>query len=140
SFHAEVLDYVMNNLAVVDSPAPKGTGNETDIEQISVWSPDFIIFGNNSVYGDVAGDEAWSTIPAVANGNYVETPCVPYDWIGNPPSINRYLSMMWLTKALYPEYADFDLYEQIKEYYNLFYGHDLTEAQYNGLTANAFVK
>ena len=140
SFHAEVLDYVMNNLAVVDSPAGRGTGNETDLEQITVWNPDFIIFGINSVYSSVGSDGAWSSLPAIAAGEYVEVPFGPYDWIGSPPSINRFLSMMWLTKVLYPTFADFDLYEQVKEYYNLFYGYDLSTAKYDELTANAFVK
>ena len=138
SFHAEVLDFVLNNLAVVDNPAGKGTGNETDIEQISVWNPDFIIFGYNSVYGTVAADGAWSAVPAIGAGYYVEAPSGPYDWIGNPPSINRYLSMMWLTKLLYPDFADFDLYAQVREYYNLFYGYELSEAKYAKLTENAF--
>ena len=140
SFHAEVLDYVMNNLAVVDSPAGRGTGNETDLEQITVWDPDFVIFGYNSVYSTVSGDGAWSAVTPIKNGSFVEAPSGPYDWIGNPPSVNRYLSMMWLTKVLYPTFADFDLYEQVKEYYNLFYGYDLSTAKYDELTANAFVK
>ena len=140
SFHAEVIDYVMNNLAVVDSPASKGSGNETDMEQISVWNPDFVIFGHESVYSKVADDAAWSTLPAIKNGSYIEVPFGPYDWIGNPPSINRYLSMVWLTKVLYPEFASFDLHEQIKEYYGLFYGYDLTTAKYDELTINALVK
>ena len=139
SFHAEVIDYVMNNLAVVDNPAGRGTGNETDLEQISVWNPDFIVFGYNSVYSTVLSDGAWSALPAIKSGSFVEVPFGPYDWIGSPPSINRYLSMMWLTKVLYPDYADFDLYEQVKEYYNLFYGYELTAVKYDELTANAFV-
>ena len=140
SFHAEVIDYVMNNLAIVDSPAGRGTGNETDLEQITVWNPDFIIFGYNSVYSTVATDGAWAAITPIKEGKYIEVPTGPYDWIGNPPSINRYLSMMWLTKVLYPDFADFDLYAQVKEYYNLFYGYELSEAKYAELTANAFLK
>ena len=140
SFHSEVLDYVMDNLAVVDNIASKGTGNETDLEQITVWNPDFIIFGNKSIYATVAENSAWAGVTAIQNGNYIETPYGPYDWIGTPPSINRYLSMIWLTKVLYPEYADFDMYEEIKEYYELFYGYDLSVEQYDILTANAFLK
>lgn len=32
SFHAEVIDLLSNNLAVVDEPSSKGTGNEVDME------------------------------------------------------------------------------------------------------------
>ena len=34
SYHAEVVDMLCNNLAVVDEPSSKGTGNEVDMEQI----------------------------------------------------------------------------------------------------------
>lgn len=140
SYHSEVIDWVMENLAVVDNVTSKGGGNETDLEQISVWNPDFIIFGNGSIYDTVADDPAWAGITAIQDGNYIETPYGPYDWIGMPPSINRFLSMIWLTKVLYPEYADFDMYEEIAQYYELFYDYDLSEDEYNTLTANAFLK
>ena len=42
SFHAEVIDLISNNLAVVDEPSSKGTGNEVDMEQILNWNPDVI--------------------------------------------------------------------------------------------------
>lgn len=32
SFHAEVIDLLSNNLAMVDEPSSKGTGNEVDME------------------------------------------------------------------------------------------------------------
>ena len=34
SYHAEVIDLLSDNLAVVDEPSSKGTGNEVDVEQI----------------------------------------------------------------------------------------------------------
>ncbi len=39
SYHAEVIDMLCNNLAVVDEPSSKGTGNEVDMEQILNWYP-----------------------------------------------------------------------------------------------------
>ena len=36
SYHAEVMDLLTNNLAVVDSPTSKGTGNEVTLEQIAL--------------------------------------------------------------------------------------------------------
>ncbi|MDR1204454.1 MAG: ABC transporter substrate-binding protein [Peptococcaceae bacterium] len=137
SFHSEVLDYVTDNRAVVDEPSSRGSGNETDLEQISLWNPEVIIFAPNSVYGDVAGDPVWRQIDAVKNGKYYEVPSGPYNWMGSPPSINRYLGMIWLTKILYPEAADFDLYAQTAEYYRLFYHYELSREAFDALTARS---
>ena len=48
SYHAEILDQLSNNLAVVDQPSSKGTGNEVDMEQILKWNPDVILFAPGS--------------------------------------------------------------------------------------------
>jgi len=140
SFHAEVLDWLTNNLAVVDSPSSKGSGNETDLEQIANWNPEYIIFGSGSVYDTVAADPVWSTLSAISSGKYVECPAVPYSWFGSPPSINRYLSMIWLPTVLYPEQATYDVEAEIKEYYQMMYSTELTADAYAALTANAYIK
>ncbi|MDR2616184.1 MAG: ABC transporter substrate-binding protein [Oscillospiraceae bacterium] len=137
SFHSEVLDKLTDNLAVVDEPSSRGSGNETDLEQISLWNPEVIIFAPGSVYSDVAGDPAWSQLDAIKNGKYYEVPQGPYNWMGSPPSINRYLGMIWLTGILYPSLAEFDLYEEILEYYELFYGYSLSPDEFYVLTANS---
>ena len=49
SYHAEVIDMLCNNLAVVDEPSSKGTGNEVDMEQILNWNPDAVIFAPGSI-------------------------------------------------------------------------------------------
>jgi hypothetical protein len=47
--------------------------------------------------------------------------------------------MIWLPVVLYPEYCDYDVKAEILEYYRLFYGCELSDAQYEALTANAFI-
>ena len=64
----------------------------------------------------------------------------PYNWMGFPPSVQRLLGVMWMEKVLYPEAADYDLYEEVKTYFDLFYHCELTQELYHQLTANAFVK
>ncbi|MDR0818609.1 MAG: ABC transporter substrate-binding protein [Oscillospiraceae bacterium] len=141
SFHAEILDFVADNIAVVDEPSSRGSGNETDLEQISIWNPEVILFGPGSVYSTVAADPTWSQLDAIKNGRYYEVPEGPYNWMGSPPSINRYLGMIWLTQILYGDSASVALLKsEVVEYYNLFYGHTLTDAEYSALTANALPK
>lgn len=140
SYHAELIDILTNNLAVVENPAGKGTGNEVTMEQIALWNPEFILFAPESIYETAAERPSWKSISAIASGNYIEVPFGPDNWMGSPPAVQRYLGMIWLTAVLYPEYCDYDVKADVLEYYELFYGCTLTDAQYEELTANAFLK
>ena len=137
SYHSEIIDLLSNNLAVVESPSSKGTGNEVGLEQILLWDPDYIIFAPDSAYDAVGEDPAWGQLTAIAAGRYYETPMGPYNWMGFPPSVQRYLGMLWMAKLLYPEEAGYDLYEEVARYYDLFYHRALTRAQYDALVANS---
>lgn len=141
SYHAEIIDLVGDNLAVVDSPSSKGTGNETDMEQLMLWDPEVIFFSPDSgVYDTVADDPLWSGLQAIQSGRYYEVPIGPHNWMGFPPSIQRYLGMMWMTKILYPEQADFDIQAEVTRYYEMFYHYELTDEDYQELVANSLGK
>ncbi len=141
SYHAEIIDLVGDNLAVVDSPSSKGTGNETDMEQLMLWNPDVIFFSPDSgIYDAVADDPLWSGLQAIQSGLYYEVPIGPYNWMGFPPSIQRYLGMMWMTKILYPEQAGFDIQADVTRYYEMFYHYELTDEDYQQLVANSLGK
>jgi iron complex transport system substrate-binding protein len=135
SFHGEVLDRLSDNRAVVNNISSRGSGNETDLEQISVWNPDVILFGPESVYEDAGTDRAWRQLRAIQSGSYFKVPEGPYNWMGSPPSVNRYMGMLWLCKILYPEYARYDLYSEAAEYYRLFYGYELSRERYERLVS-----
>lgn len=137
SFHAETINMMGKNLAALEDVVSKGTGNEVDLEQILLWNPDVIIFAPDSCYDSIATSEQWQSVSAVAAGTYYKTPLSPYGWLSSPPAVQRYLGMLWLGALLYPEYAEYDLQEKVTEYYQLFYGCDLTDAMYDALIANA---
>lgn len=140
SYHAEVIDLLSNNLAVVDAPSSKGTGNEVDMEQILNWNPDVILFAPDSIYSTVGSNPDWRNVSAIKSGRYYEVPMGPYNWMGFPPSVQRLLGMMWMSELLYPDTVDFDLYEKVSEYYQLFYHCDLTKEQYTELVKNSIGK
>ncbi len=137
SYHGEIIDLLSNNLAVVESPSSKGTGNEVDMEQILLWNPEVILFSPGSIYSDVANRPEWQTVAAIRNGAYYEVPFGPYNWMGFPPSVQRYLGMMWMSQLLYPETAQYDLYGAVKEYFELFYHCGITFEQFDALMANS---
>lgn len=140
SYHSELLDLLTNNLAVVDNPLSKGSGNEVTMEQIAAWDPEFVIFAPRSIYSKVKEIPAWDQIKAIENDRYVETPDVPHNWMSMPPSVQRYLGLIWLPAVLYPDYCDYDVKAEICEYYELFYGCTLTDEQYQTITENAFLR
>ncbi len=140
SYHSELIDMLTDNVAVVDIPSSKGSGNEVTMEQIALWNPDFILFAPDSVYDTAREEEIWCEMEAVVNGNYIKVPEGPHNWMGTPPAVQRYLGMIWLTAVLYPQYCDYDVKAEILEYYRLFYNCNLTEAQYDALTKDAFIK
>ena len=140
SFHAEIIDMLTNNVAVVEDVSSKGTGNPVDMEQLLLWNPDYIIFSPDGGYEKAENDETWHQLKAISSGNYIEVPYGPYNWMTNPPSVQRILSLIWLPVALYPEYIDYDVYEETAKYFEMFYHCDLTKEQFDILTENAFFK
>ena len=137
SYHSELIDMLTNNLAVVDAPSSKGSGNEVTLEQIALWNPEFILFAPDAPYEAAAEMETWKEMTAIRNGNYLHVPEGPHNWVGTPPAVQRYLGLIWLTAQLYPEYCDYDVKAEVMEYYELFYNCTLTEEQYNDLTKGA---
>lgn len=137
SFHSDTMDLVSDNAAKVEKLVPNSNGNEVDMEQMILWDPEVIVFAYDSVYDDIAGDSTWQQLEAVKNGEYYEAPYGPYGWLASPPAVQRYLGMIWLVDLLYPEYVDYDLQEKVTEFYELFYGYELSDADYAELTSNA---
>ena len=133
SYHSEIIDLVADNAAVLEDPSSKGTGNETDMEQLLLWDPDYIVFSYDSVGDKVGEDPLWQQLSAVKNGNYAKAPYGPYNWMGFPASVQRYLGILWLLKTLYPDYVDYDLFTEVNRFYELFFHCTLTEEQYRAI-------
>ena len=140
SFHAETVNTMSRNVAVLEEVVSRGSGNEVDLEQILVWDPDVIVFAPDSIYDTVATLDAWKGVRAIADGSFYEVPNGPYGWLSSPPSVQRYLGLLWLGELLYPDYVTYDLQEEVTEYYKLFYGCDLTDEMYQELVVNALPK
>ena len=137
SYHSEVIDLLSNNLAVVESPSARGTGNEVDMEQILAWNPDMVIFAEKNMYDAAPEDPLWQAVTAVREKRYFRSPVGPYNWMGFPPSVQQLLGMTWMAKALYPQAADYDLYEETKQYFKMFYHCDLTHEAFDVLMVDS---
>lgn len=137
SYHAETFNMMTDNLADLPEVVSNGNGNEVDMEQLLVWDPEVIVFAPDSVYETVADDATWQQLQAISSGSYYKTPYGPYGWLSSPPSVQRYLGMLWLGALLYPDYCEYDLQEMVTEYYSLFYQCDLTQEMYDELMVGA---
>lgn len=59
-----------NNLAVVDEPSSKGSGNEIDMWQLLLWNSEVFLFAPDSVYDMVGQDPLWQQMQAIADQKY----------------------------------------------------------------------
>ena len=140
SYQASVIDLMADNIAVVDSPSSRGTGNEVDMEQLMLWDPECIIFSSDSIYSSVADDSLWQNLTAVHTGRFYEAPYGPDNWMGFPPACQRMMGMLWMGKLLYPENTNYDLYEEVQTYFKLFYHSDLSREQLERIVQNSIGK
>lgn len=137
SYHAQTIDMAGDNVAVMEDMSARGFGDPVDFERILLWDPDVVLFAPHSAYDEVKGSNVWAQLRAVQEGRYYEIPSSPYNWVSFPPSINRYLGLIWLPKLLYPNEADYDLYEEIKAFYKTFYRYDLSPIEFNEMMKKA---
>ena len=124
-------------MASIEEVSFSGDGNESDVEQIMTWNPDVIIFSPESIFDTVGESAQWKNVKAITDGHYYEAPYGPYGWLSSPPAVQRYLGMLWLGAVLYPDYVEFDLQEKTTEYFELFYGCELTDAMYRDLVGSS---
>ena len=77
----------------------------------------------------ILDDPTYASLTAVQNGAVYGTPNAPFSWVDRPPGPNRIIGMRWLSGLIYPEYLDFDVDEEVKEFFQLFYHVELTDEQ-----------
>lgn len=129
--NAELLELV--GAVNIAEGSGKETGGEVAIEQVLAWNPDVILVGNagakeSLAYKAITTDEVWGGLSAVQRGAVYEAPRFPFNWFDRPPSVNRIIGMKWLGNKLYPDVYDFGP-EDVREFFRLFYGCELSAEQ-----------
>ena len=140
SRHVQVLDMVGGlNVAEIEMPGKAGQA-DVSLEQVLHWDPDLIICWHHEqdgYYEGILSDPDWQGISAVKNNKVYEIPCAPFSWFDRPPSVNRVLGLKWLGNLLYPGIYDYDLMQETKEFYDLFYHYELSDEEAAELLKNA---
>ena len=143
SSHGQIIDLV-NAVNVADLELGDGSRVQISAEQLLAWDPDVIIV-NGEPKADMTGSAAaeailadllFATLKAVQNGAVYGTPNAPFSWVDRPPGPNRIVGMRWLSGLIYPTYLNFDVDEEVREFFQLFYHVELSDEQltqlYNG--------
>lgn len=143
SAHSQLID-LTGGINVADCDITPGYGRTAvSIEQIMEWDPELIIcsvdngYADSSSYNTILTDTKWSTIQAVKDKNVFQTPMQPQNWFDRPPSVNTLIGVKWTQALLYPEEVSYDLREETKKFYELFYHVTLTDEDYDNITKGA---
>ena len=129
SIHGDIVEQIgAVNAARVDA-ASTGGGSEVSLEQIFLWNPDIVLADAKELYEKILNDPAWQDLEAVKNNQVYQIPDIPYSYINNPPSVNRFIGIPWLGNIVYPEVYTEDIRKEVTEFYQLFYHIELTEEQ-----------
>ena len=90
--------------------------------------PDIIILASGGPYEKLNNsDSQWKELRAVKEDHYYEIPGRPYSWMSAPPSVNQVLGARWLMSVVYPDLYESDIYEDVRNYYKLFWHYDLSD-------------
>lgn len=140
SWHVEIIDIVGGeNVAEVAIKGDKGK-SEVSIEQLLKWNPDIIISWDDErggYYSEIFKDPAWQDIKAVKDNEVYEIPNRPFNWFDRPPSSNRILGIKWIGNLLYPDVFDYNIKEEVKEFYDKFYHYQLNDEELDALLKNS---
>ena len=118
------------------NPAEDLTGKmaEVDMEQMLLWNPDIIYITNFSpyqpedLYNNTIEGHDWSTVKAVQEKKVYKYPLGMYRWF--PPASDTPLVLKWMAQMNQPElFADVDMEEEVRAYYNEFYHVELTDEE-----------
>lgn len=127
NFHAEVLETVGGN-NVVDTTISSGN-NQISLEELYKLNVEMIFVLEDSAYDAITTKSEWAYLPAVKTGNVNKVPNVLFPMIDAPPAVNRIIGIYYAVSKLYPELNTVNFLSMAEEFYSLYYGHTLTEAE-----------
>lgn len=131
TYFDEIWSFMGENVAVVDE-GQMYWFSTVSLEQLQTWDPEFLFFFSQDAYENAIADPAWSGLRAVQNGNCFTIPQYPTDFCFSP-SVNRYMGIIWLAELMYPDEFDWNIKDEVYNYYQLFYHCEMNDELYNSL-------
>ena len=134
--HAQIINMV-KGINVAELEMEDGGRIQISAEQLLAWDPDVIIV-NGEPKADITGSSAaeailanpdYQSLKAVKESRVYGTPNTPFSWIDRPNGPNRIVGIRWLSGLLYPQHLNFDVDEEVCEFFRLFYHVELTKEE-----------
>ena len=94
SINVETIELMAQNVG----GGTRGGLANVSIEQVLVWNPDVIVTIDQDFAASVRSDPAWAGVKAVREGRVHLSPKMPFGWVDFPPSVNRLIGLMWLSR------------------------------------------
>lgn len=136
--HGEIID-MAGGFNVVERQNAADGRISVNMEQVMIWNPDVILLADRIHSASPNEKDAtkllkslhdgWSNIKACKNGKVYFVPCIPYNVLDMPPSVNRIIGIIWLGNILYPDKYNVDIKKEFYEFYDLFYNYKPTEQE-----------
>jgi iron complex transport system substrate-binding protein len=133
SFHTEAIELAGGYNVYRCEPKDHMGMERVSLEQVLAFAPDVIVTQEKAWAAGVRNDPRWQGIPAVKAGRIHVVPRWPHNWVDRPPSMMRVLGVQWLANLFYPKAYRLDLRRETREFYQLFLGVSLTDAQLDSL-------
>ena len=131
--HAKNYNQFYIDLTGAINVAEKIPARGVNMEQIYVWDPEFIYISNfcptwpMELLNNTIEGQDWSYVSAVKNGNVYKVPLGGYRW--DPPNHESPLMWKWMANIHHPDVFQYDIRNEIKQYYLSFYDYEVSEEQ-----------
>lgn len=136
SINTEILERAGGRNVAEGDDSRRGIANVSP-EQILLWKPEVIVTWERGFFENVTQkpEGVWQTVPAVTAKRVHLAPTAPFGWIDGPPSINRLIGLAWLANLLHGDRFPFDIRQDTRKFYKLFYQVDISDAELETLIA-----
>jgi iron complex transport system substrate-binding protein len=105
--------------------------------ELLAWDPQIIIAEDRNFYDSLLHRSEWRGLAAVRAKKVYLAPGRPFGWIDDPPGPNRTLGLYWLSGLFYPNLEQQDIRALARDFYQLYYGIQLTDRQLEALLRGA---
>lgn len=136
--HGEIID-MAGGFNVVERNSAGDGRISVNMEQIMLWNPDVILLADRIHSAAPTEKDAtklleslhdgWRNIKACRDKKVYFVPCIPYNVLDMPPSVNRLVGILWLGDILYPGKFTSDIRKEFYDFYDLFYNYKPSEAE-----------
>jgi iron complex transport system substrate-binding protein len=105
--------------------------------ELLAWDPQIIIAEDPHFYGALLHRWEWRGLAAVRTKKVYLAPGAPFGWIDDPPGVNRAIGLYWLSGLFYPDLYQQDIRAVAREFYQLYWGVQLSDRQLDALVRPA---